>query len=99
MAAGSALYGHPCRDAGLRPAPQDEGCCRLQLGIISACAPRIGARFAACNPSEHCSGHQPGAARIVEVKKSADQLASGIKAGDWRVLDIEDMGRWVDLHA
>src|SRR6516165_7640212 len=64
-------------------------------------SPRQGelSRAAPCYPPEDGAGHQPGAARIVEVEQPADQLARGKKPGDRQILDIEHMARRIDLHA
>src|SRR5215510_3664014 len=66
--------------------------------MSSACFDRIGTRFAARDSPEHSPRHQSGTAGIVEVEKPANQLASGVEAWNWRVLDVEHMRQRVDLQ-
>src|SRR5205807_625037 len=59
----------------------------------------VSARFTPGDSPEHRPRHESGAAGIIEVEKPADQFAGCVEAGDWCVLDVEDMRRGVDLQA
>ena len=49
-------------------------------------------------PSEHRTRRQAGAAGIAVVEHAADQLATGVEAGDGRILRVEDGARIVLLE-
>ncbi len=45
-------------------------------------------RFTAGNPSEHCVGHKPGAAGIVEVVQTTHKFPGGEEAIEGPVFDV-----------
>src|SRR5262252_10601241 len=75
-----------CQSSGLRMV--------MRSGIAG---PR---RAVAGDAAEHGAGHQPGAARVVEVEDAADQLARRVEAGDRVHVAVDHLaGVGVDAHA
>src|SRR5205085_7779754 len=56
------------------------------------------ASASSCDPSENRTGHQAGAARIIEIEQSADQFAGGEQARDRHIFNVEYMPRWINLQ-
>src|SRR5262249_36019743 len=86
-------------DSATRSAHWTEG--RPHMASNVSCGSRLdrAARAVAGDASEHRTGHQPGAAGIVEVEQSAHQLTGRIEAGNGRAVRVDHLRAGRDAQA